>query len=477
MFKNNIYNTVLLCSFALFATACSTPVLVQQNKGQTIPDTFHNSSDSNTVASLKWNSYFNDPNLLVLIDSALHNNQEFNITMLEIQIAKNEVRAKKGEYLPSIGLKASAGVEKTARYTPFGANEATTEIEPGREMPEPVPDFMIGAVASWEVDIWHRLRNAKKSAVMEYLASVEGKNFMQTNLVAEIASSYYELLAQDNQLAIVKQNIAIQKNALNIVEQQKNAAIVTELAVQKFQAEVLKNRSRQFYIEQQIIELENKINFLVGRFPQTIKRSSIPLLDLPIDSISVGIPSQMLANRPDIKQAELELEAAKLDVKVARARFYPSLGISSSIGLQAFDPSYLAKTPESLLYSLAGDLISPLVNRNAIKAAYSSANVKQIQALYEYEKTVLSAYLEVVNNLSKIKNLNKSFDLKNQEVQTLNKSIRVSTDLFKSARADYMEVLMTQRDALESTVELIETKMQQMNTRVMMYKALGGGWN
>ncbi|KAA3645889.1 MAG: TolC family protein, partial [Bacteroidetes bacterium] len=202
-----------------------------------------------------------------------------------------------------------------------------------------------------------------------------------------------------------------------------------------------------------------------------------PLLDLPIDSISVGIPSQMLANRPDIKQAELELEAAKLDVKVARARFYPSLGISSSIGLQAFDPSYLAKTPESLLYSLAGDLISPLVNRNAIKAAYSSANVKQIQALYEYEKTVLSAYLEVVNNLSKIKNLNKSFDLKNQEVQTLNKSIRVSTDLFKSARADYMEVLMTQRDALESTVELIETKMQQMNTRVMMYKALGGGWN
>ncbi|MCB0803599.1 MAG: TolC family protein, partial [Flavobacteriales bacterium] len=362
-------------------------------------------------------------------------------------------------------------------YTPFGANEATTEIEPGREMPEPVPDFMIGAVASWEVDIWHRLRNAKKSAVMEYLASVEGKNFMQTNLVAEIASSYYELLAQDNQLAIVKQNIAIQKNALNIVEQQKNAAIVTELAVQKFQAEVLKNRSRQFYIEQQIIELENKINFLVGRFPQTIKRSSIPLLDLPIDSISVGIPSQMLANRPDIKQAELELEAAKLDVKVARARFYPSLGISSSIGLQAFDPSYLAKTPESLLYSLAGDLISPLVNRNAIKAAYSSANVKQIQALYEYEKTVLSAYLEVVNNLSKIKNLNKSFDLKNQEVQTLNKSIRVSTDLFKSARADYMEVLMTQRDALESTVELIETKMQQMNTRVMMYKALGGGWN
>ena len=184
----------------------------------------------------------------------------------------------------------------------------------------------------------------------------------------------------------------------------------------------------------------------------------------------------MLANRPDIKQAELDLMAAKLDIKVAKARFYPSLGISAGIGYQAFNPAYLVKTPQSLLYSLAGDLTAPLINRNAIKADYYSANAKQLQAIYNYEQTILNAYVEVANQLSKINNLEKSYDLKTREVEALTKSVSISNDLFNSARADYMEVLMTQRDALESKFELIETKKQQMNAMVNVYKALGGGW-
>jgi outer membrane protein TolC len=195
------------------------------------------------------------------------------------------------------------------------------------------------------------------------------------------------------------------------------------------------------------------------------------------DTIHAGIPSQLLANRPDIKQAELDLEAARLDVKVARARFYPSLGISASLGYQAFNPSYLLTTPESLIYSLAGDLTAPLINKNAIKATYYSANAKQVQAVYNYERAILNAYIEVANQLSKISNLEKSYDLKSKQVQTLTESITISNDLFKSSRADYMEVLMTQRDALESKFELIETKKEQMNALVNIYRALGGGWN
>ncbi|MBT1705727.1 TolC family protein, partial [Chryseosolibacter indicus] len=180
--------------------------------------------------------------------------------------------------------------------------------------------------------------------------------------------------------------------------------------------------------------------------------------------------------RPDIKQVELDLAAAKLDIKVAKANFYPSLRITAGVGYQAFDPKYLLTTPESMLYTLAGDLIAPLVNRNAIKAYYYSASSRQIQAVYNYERTILNAYIEVVNQLSNISNLERSYDLKSKQVDALTQSINISTGLFKSARADYMEVLMTQRDALESRFELIETKKEQMNAMVNIYQALGGGW-
>jgi outer membrane protein TolC len=299
---------------------------------------------------------------------------------------------------------------------------------------------------------------------------------MLTNLVAEVANSYYELLALDNQLEIVQQNIGLQKNALEIVKIQKDAARVTELAVQKFQAEVLKSQSLEFDILQQIKETENKLNFLLGRYPQPIVRNTTGFSTLVPATVSTGIPSQLLANRPDIKQAELELAASKLDVKVARAEFYPSLGISAAVGIQAFKPSYLYKLPESLLYSLAGDLAGPLINRNAIKAEFYSANARQLQAVYNYEKTILNGYFEVATQLSKIDNLSKSYEFKSKQVDALTRSIDISNDLFKNARADYFEVLMTQRDALEAKLELIDTKKEQLNAVVNIYRGLGGGW-
>jgi NodT family efflux transporter outer membrane factor (OMF) lipoprotein len=411
-----------------------------------------------------------------LIDLALKNNQELMITLQEIEIAKNDIRVKKGLLLPSVDLGAGAGVEKVGRYTSQGAGDASAEITPGHIVPEVLQDYKLAAYAHWEVDIWKKLRNSKKAAVSRYLSTVEGKNFVITNLIAEIADSYYELLALDSQLDIVRQNIALQSNALEIVKIQKEAARATELAVQKFQAEVMASKSLEFDILQNIKERENKINFLLGRYPQEIARDKNNFLSLLPSVINSGIPSQLLANRPDIKQAELELTAAKLDVKVARAEFYPSLDISAAIGLSAFKPSYLFTLPESVLYSLAGDIAGPLINRNAIKAEYSSANARQLQAMYNYERTILNAYLEVSNQLSKISNLEKSYELKSQQVAALNRSIDVSNDLFKSARVDYFEVLMTQRDALESKLELIETKKEQLNAAVHVYRDLGGGW-
>jgi outer membrane protein, multidrug efflux system len=477
MCKKFIYKCLGVACLSLTVTACITPAIVERKENKIVPVRYYDQGDTTNTARLKWKDFFTDPYLNTLIDQALQNNQELNITLQEIQVARNEIRARKGEYLPFVGLRGAAGVEKPGRYTFQGATEATTDIEPEKEMPEPLQDYLVGAFARWEVDIWHKLRNAKNAAVSRYLSSVEGRNFMVTNLVAEVATSYYELLALDNQLEIVKQNIEIQSNALEIVRLQKQATRVTELAVRRFEAQVLNTRSIQYNIQQRIVETENRINFLVGRYPQPVSRNAQTFTDLVPATVYAGIPSQLLENRPDIKQAELDLAAARLDVKVAKANFYPSLGITAGIGLQAFNPSYLLKTPASMLYSLAGDLTAPLINRNAIKATYYSANARQLQAVYNYERTLLNAYIEVANQLSNISNLEKSYDLKSQEVQALTESITISNNLFRSARADYMEVLLTQRDALESRFDLVETKMQQMNAIVNVYRALGGGWN
>lgn len=477
MLKSNLYKLLGIGCICLAYTACKLPVLTSKTENKSVPAGFSNTQDTTNLGTVKWKTYFTDPNLAALIDTALKNNQELNIAFQEIAMTKNEITARKGEYLPFVSIRGGAGVEKVGRYTSQGAGDATTDIKPGKEMPDPLPDFLIGAYATWEADIWHKLHNAKKAAVERYLSTIEGRNFVITSLIAEIANSYYELLALDNQLKIVDSNITIQSNALEIVKDQKEAARVTELAVRKFEAEVFNTRSLQYGIQQQITETENRINFLLGRFPQPIVRNDQSLNAALPATIQAGIPSQLLSNRPDIKQAELELSASKLDVQVAKARFYPSVGISAGFGWNAFSPTYLLRTPESMLYSLAGELVAPLVNRNAIKAEYANANARQIQAVYNYERTIVNAYVEVANQVAKIGNLEKSYDLKSKQVDALTRSIDISNDLFRNARADYMEVLLTQRDALESKFELVETKMQQMKAMVNIYQALGGGWN
>jgi multidrug efflux system outer membrane protein len=477
MFKFTIqkYAGFLLLVLAA-AAGCKAPALTTVTENRSVPASFGDTNDTTNSSNQPWRNFFTDKHLVALIDTALKNNQELMITLQEVEIAKNEIRFKQQLLLPTVGARAGVGVEKVGRYTSQGAGDATTEIKPGKEMPDPLGDFTAALYANWEIDIWKKLHNAKKAAITRYLSTVEGRNFVLTNLIAEVARSYYELVALDNQLNIVRQNIELQKNALGIVKIQKEAARVTELAVQKFEAEVLKSQSLEFEILQNIKETENKINFLLGRFPQPISREQGNIPELMPAVVNSGIPSQLLVNRPDIKQAELELAAAKLDVKVARAEFFPSLGISAAVGLQAFNPTYLLRMPESLLYSLAGDLAGPLINKNAIKAEFNTATARQLQAMYNYERTIVNAYLEVSTQLSNIGNLEKSYDLKSKQVDALTRSIDISNDLFKNARADYLEVLMTQRDALESKLELIETKKQQLNAVVNIYRDLGGGW-
>ncbi len=479
MIKHNTIRLMVIGALAIMLPACSIPLLITKKADTSLPNNYANTAqnaETTNSANVNWKEFFEDANLSSLIDIAIVNNKEVNILAQRINIAKNEIQARKGEYLPFVSFGAGADVEKVGRYTRNGAVEESLEIKEGKAFPDPLSNYQFGLYSSWELDVWKKLRNATKVAATEYMASIEGKNFLITNLVAEIANSYYELAALDNQLLNLEQNIQIQRNALEVTSQLQKYGRATSLAVKRFEAEVKKNESKQYVIKQQIVEQENRINFLLGRVPQPIQRASAGFMDTKLKIMQAGIPSQLLQNRPDIRKAELELAAADLNIAVAKANFYPSFAIRAGLGFQAFNPKYLLSTPESLAFSLAGDVMAPLVNRNAITAVYKNANATQIQAAYDYEQTIINAYGEVSNQVSSIDNLQKNYQLKSAQVDAMTQSVDVANQLFQSARADYLEVLLTQREALEAKTELIETKQKQISAMVNLYRSLGGGW-
>lgn len=465
----------ILILLALFLVqACKVPVITSKKENTDLPKSYAQVQDTLNMVKLPWRTYFSDPNLIALIDTALQNNQELNIMLQEIEMSKNEIMQRQGEYKPFVNLKAGAAVDRAAKYTWDGFSEDDLKANPEKG-PKYIGDFMVGTYFSWELDVWKKLRNATKSAAIKYSSAIEGKNFMVTNIIAEIASSYYELMALDNQLEIIQQNISLQSNVLKVIKQQKEAAKVTQLAVNRFEAQLLNTQNLRYQINQQITETENKIRFLTGKYTPIVVRNSSLFSTTSTDELQTGIPSQLLINRPDIRQAELNIAAAKLDVQVAKANFYPSFSIQAGLGFQAFNPLYLIR-PASILYNLAGDMVAPLINKNAIIATYYNANAQQIQAVYSYEQTILTAYTEVLNQIAKAANFKASFEMKSKEVDILLQSVSISNNLFNSARADYMEVLLTQREALESKMQLIEIRMKQLNAKVNIYRALGGGW-
>jgi outer membrane protein TolC len=282
-------------------------------------------------------------------------------------------------------------------------------------------------------------------------------------------------MALDKRIDNLDMTIRLQEKSLEFSKAMKDAGRGTELPVQRFQAEVSRNQSQKLIVRQDIIEAENRINFLLNRYPQPIERVSDGFFDITIHALSAGMPSELLDNRPDIRQAAREVEAAGLDIKVAQARFYPVLMINAAAGYQAFNPKYLLNTPEAIAASVAGDLVAPLINKKAIKADYMSANARQLQAIYNYQKTILGAFTEVVNKLSMVDNYSKSIEIKKKQLQALETCVEVASRLFKNARAEYIDVLFAQRDLMDARLVMIETKNQQLSAIVMAYQALGGG--
>ncbi|MBM4151058.1 MAG: efflux transporter outer membrane subunit [Ignavibacteria bacterium] len=442
-----------------------------------IPASFSSAStDTTNIAEINWRQYFADTLLVKLIDTALAGNIDLQMALQRIEAARASVKLANGALLPQVGLNINGGVRKFGLYTMDGAGNITTEITPGQIVPINLPDMYVGLNASWEIDIWGKLRNQSKSAFANYLSSIEGTNFVISNLIADVTISYYELIALDNEQEIIRQTIQKQQEALEVIKLQKETGRANELVVQQFQAQLLNSQALEFETKQQILEQENLINFLLGRYPQAVQRNKEVLFQEMPQQFASGIPSQLLSNRPDIREAEFQVQASKFDLKAAREAFFPNLNITAGLGFQAFNPEFLFTSPASLAYSVLGGLVAPLVNMNALKAQFNTAKASQLSAMYNYQKTILNGYVEVANELSNIENLKKINTLKKQQSDVLIQSVETSTELYKTAKANYLEVLIAQQNSLQTQFELISVNKRQRIATVNIYKALGGGW-
>ena len=435
-------------------------------------------NDTSSLKQLNWRDYFSDPLLIALIDTALARNFNLQVSLQRIERARASVRFAKGQQLPVVdGVTSFSQSGFGENSADWAGNEGGTFADGTTLNRTAVPDYYVGMQASWEADVWGRLKNQKLAALANYLASVEGTQFVVTNLIAEIIGNYYDLLALDSELEIIRETLQKQEEALEVVKANKEVGRASALAVQQFQAQLLDTRALERSTRQLVAQTENRINFLLGRYPQPILRSgNLNEFSMPAP-INSGIPSDLLENRADIREAKQLVEASKFDLQAAKAAFYPSLTINAGVGLQAFKPEYLVEGPASLAYGFLGQLAAPLINRNAIKAQFQEAKANQLEAMYQYQQTVLNGYIEVYNELIYLDNQQEIVRYSTEENEVLQTSVETSYELYRSGKASYLEVLIAQQNALETQIELIRDRRGLQLGLVNLYRALGGGWD
>ncbi|MBX2979698.1 MAG: TolC family protein [Flavobacteriales bacterium] len=461
---------------ALLFTGCATLDDPLKKPREGLPTTYAGTTDSANVATMDWRTYFGDPLLVQLLDSAITHNFDLRMALQRMEVARASTRAARGAQLPVVGVNATAAQRRFGLYTMDGAGNISTEILPGQIVPIDLPDYYMALQASWEVDIWGRLRNQRKAAMARYMASQEAQHLVQTNLVADVALAYYELVALDNELLIIRETATKQREALDVIQQQKEAGRANELAVQQFEAQLLGTQALEKELLQRVYENENLVNFLLGRYPRPIERDINALRKPDPTDPAIGLPAQLLSNRPDVRASEYELLATRFDLKAARAAFYPNLNLMAGYGYQAFRTDLLFDSPSSITYQLIGNLAAPLLNRSALKAQFKAASAQQLEAMYTYQQNILRGYLEVVNELSDLRNLREALGLKQQQSEVLQRSVSTSRELYRSAKASYIEVLLSQQNALNANLEVVDLAKRQRFAAVDLYKALGGGW-
>ncbi|WPP49462.1 TolC family protein [Catalinimonas niigatensis] len=467
--KKLIHNSFYFICFLGLISSCKLVESPQMPQTAELPSSFAESTDTISMGDLIWEDFFNDPHLVGLIDTALENNLDLLKALQRIEVARANFQIRKGALLPSLDIRFRA------RTGNVKENLLDNTIN-GENVANQTQNYFFGLQSSWEADIWGKLRNRREAAYARYLATEKGKHLVTTSLVAEVARLYYELLGLDNELETLEKNIDFQEIALEMIKIQKVGGRATELAVQQFEAQLLRTKSLGFEKRQRIIEVENELNLLLGRYPQPIERGESILEQRLPEVVRAGVPSDMLLRRPDIQQAELELVAAKADVEAARAEFLPSFVIVPYAGFNTTNLPSLLSMPESLTLGLIGGITAPILNKNRIRSDYNQSVARNLENFYSYQQTVLTGYQEVVSSLRRVENLTKVYELREQETVVLSNAISTSNDLFAAGYATYLEVITAQARALEAELSMTTTRKEIFVSLIELYRALGGGW-
>jgi len=463
-----------MCVSLVLAYSCKSVNHVSNSP--VVPQDFHvtdknlDVDSTQSIATIPYRDFFNDSNLLALIDSVLLFNNDLQIAMKQIDIADEAMKQARWGYFPQIGV--GLGVATINRPSDNSMNGIMASQFMGKKY---IEDYTSSVNISWEADIWGKIKGRKEMALAGYLQTQEATKAIQTRLISTVASGYYNLLMLDLQKEISLSNVKLMEEMLRMTKIQQELGMTTLLAVQQQESnrdQVLKTLP---VLDEYIRIQENALRALAGQLPgDVIHRGQLTDMQLK-GGLAIGVPAEMLALRPDVRSAELEMKKALAHVNVSRANMYPSLMISAQGGLNAFKGSDWFKVPGSLFGTLTGSLAQPILAGRQLKTAYNQAKIGAEQVELQFKESVLQAVVEVTNVLTTISSLQQQEEILIGLVDRNEKMVKNADKLFKNDMASYLEVILAQQSKLQAEIEAAALKNQRLLAEVNLYRALGGG--
>lgn len=465
MKKPLLKNILLLLAIPALFQSCfvakeySRPVVVQEENFRTdrLP------KDSLTMAEISWRDLFTDPVLKAYIKEGLENNIDIRVALQQISAAEAYVKQGRAGYLPTFNLGAGVNHQILSRNSQFG-----------RLFDGSITQYEATGNLAWEADIWGRIRSNKRASEASYLQSVAAHQAVKTELIAGIASTYFQLLALDEQLQITRRTLANRESSLETMRALKEAGTVTEVGVKQTEAQLYRAQAVIVDIENNIRLLENTLSILLGSAPKNVARNLLEEQQVNA-ALNTGFPGQLLRNRPDVIAAEYNLVNAFELTNVARSSFYPSLRLTATGGFQSLELAELFNA-NSLFANLAGSLAQPVFNRRQIRTQYEVARAQQEIAFLDFRQALLVASREVSDALYNYETATAKIGIISNEVEAYELATSFSEELLNNGMANYLEVLTARENTLSSQLELVNSKFNRLNALVELYQALGGGW-
>jgi len=425
-------------------------------------------ADTASIATLPYKTLFADTILQGLIAEGLQGNLDLKVAIQRMNEAAENLLQSKAALLPALTANASVTRSK------LSANAEDLPAAYLGAIPLSTTTYQASLSTSWEADIWGKLASSKRSYLATFLQSDAAKRLIQTQLIADIAGDYYQLLAYDEQVKITQQTVKNRGDDVTTMKALKESGMATGAAVVQSEANRAAAELLLPDLKRNIRETENALSILLGRVPGEVKRASLTE-QRAYQNLQAGVPSQLMKNRPDVQEAEFAFRAAFENVNVAKAYFYPQLTITAQGGFSSL--SIKSFFDNSIFYNLIGGLTQPIFNQRQNKTRLRVARAQQQEAFYTYQKTLLTAGSEVSNSLYSYQTALDKQGLRQDEIKSLEKAVDFTKELLRySSATNYTDVLTSEQSLLAAQLDSVNDRLQQLQAVVDLYKALGGGW-